>query len=100
MVDGVGFMLAVSVSKGSMHVTQKHITQQMRTGSVCGWRADAGGRPAEMTSCDVASIIYLGWPWREEQRRDGFEVGNADKIFESTYVGSARARGAPAASQV
>lgn len=41
---------------------------------------------------------YLGLPKseiRREHRREGFEAGNADKIFESTYSGQTRRRSGP-----
>jgi len=62
----------------------------------CGGAADVPGGYIEFAERlalpHFAEVEAAGGVLREDQRRDGFEVGNADKIFESTYVGQTGAR--------
>lgn len=57
----------------------------------CGGEARVPGSYIEFAERlplpQYAAEVEAGVVLREDQRRDGFEVGNADKIFESTFAG-------------
>ena len=68
-VEGAGF--------GCCDATEEELQSEARYAETRGWTAT------------LEELVFSGLPAEEVQekhRRDGFEQGNADKIFESTTV--------------